>query len=266
MGKKRVDEPQLTVGPASRRTAKPRAQQTSRRAPVSGKKQRGKSTTEGQHLEARTVTLPIVGEVPMVRHPEYGHWTFSPNFTPPLPKGAIRGDITRQIYCCATPHYLYVDANRVCVQCGEPFVFSAKEQKYWYETLQFRLDSNAIRCAACRRQRRTRRAVALRYEQSAVHKNSDSAEELIEFATALAELVDRCGTGKPDQIVAAARKARRLNAEWVDPLYWEAKGHLLAGRRAKAVEVFQRFVDEASPATATRRLVADAKAHIVLFA
>jgi hypothetical protein len=156
----------------------------------------------------RTETLPIVGEVRLVRSSTDGPWTYDPMFLPDLPPGAVRGDITGQIFCCDAPRYAYVDLPRECVQCGTEFVFAATEQKYWYEVLQFRLDSTAIRCQPCRRQRRSDRAVSARFQSAAPFRDGADAGELIEFASALCEMIDRAGTGKPAEVVAAARRTR----------------------------------------------------------
>lgn len=209
------------------------------------------------------VTLPIVGDVPLVRsrsNPDL--WAFDPTYLPALPEGAIRGDITRQIYCCDKPRYAYVDEHRSCVQCDTEFVFAATEQKYWYETLQFRLDSVAIRCGPCRRQRRSHRAVVGNYQAVVPLRQSSEAGDLIEFASALCEMIERVGPGKPAEVVAAARKARRAEPDWADPLYWEARGHDLDGRQVRAVELLGRFVAQATSGPATRRLVVDARRRL----
>ncbi|MEK7425947.1 MAG: zinc-ribbon domain containing protein [Actinomycetota bacterium] len=208
------------------------------------------------------MTLPIVGDVPLVRESSSDVWTYDPKFLPRLPEGAIRGDITRQIYCCGKPRYAYVDEHRQCLQCDAEFVFAAAEQKYWYETLQFRLDSAAIRCLSCRRQRRSHRAVVGNYQATVPLRQSSDAGDLIEFASVLCEMIERVGTGKPAEVVAAARKARRAEPGWADPLYWEARGHDLDGRQPKAVELLGRFVAQAISGRATRRLVDDAQRRL----
>jgi hypothetical protein len=207
------------------------------------------------------VDRPIVGKVRMVRTSSAG-WKYDPTFVPKLPKGAIAGDITRQVYCCASPHYAYVDSTRTCVQCRQHFVFSATEQKYWYETMQFNLHSTAIRCVVCRRKRRSDTAISRRYQEVLpLHESSDPIE-LIEFVSALHEMIERTGTGKVGDLVAAARRARKLEPTWGDPLYWEALGHHLAGRSSKSTELLQRFVDECSTGRATRRLIEDARRRL----
>ena len=45
----------------------------------------------------------------------------------------------------------YFDVERKCCNCHRMFIFFAAEQKYWYETLLFPLETDCIRCFPCRR-------------------------------------------------------------------------------------------------------------------
>jgi len=55
----------------------------------------------------------------------------------------------------------YVARPFICRDCGADEVWTAKQQKWWYETIHGHIDSRAVRCLACRRARRERlRAVA----------------------------------------------------------------------------------------------------------
>jgi len=44
----------------------------------------------------------------------------------------------------------YKDKEFVCVDCGKTEVFTAEQQKWWYETDKGYIFSTAIRCQACR--------------------------------------------------------------------------------------------------------------------
>lgn len=208
------------------------------------------------------VTMPIVGKVRVLRSADGRGWDYDPTFIPELPPGAIRGNIARQVYCCHMPYFAYVDIRRTCVQCGEEFVFSAAEQKHWYETLQFRLDSRAVRCLGCRRSARSDKAVTARYAAAAANRDSANPADLVELASALCAMVDRGLGGKPDEIVAAARKAHKADPNWPEPHYWEGRGHQHAGRATKAAAAFDSFLAvSATKNPAARRLVADATAR-----
>jgi Probable zinc-ribbon domain len=51
------------------------------------------------------------------------------------------------------PEY-YLDTPFTCRDCGEEQVWTAKQQKWWYESVLAPIDSRAVRCLSCRRARR----------------------------------------------------------------------------------------------------------------
>ena len=55
--------------------------------------------------------------------------------------------------------FAYFDENRNCEDCKTDFVFSAGEQAYWYETLQFVLYSVPKQCPNCRKTRRKAKGI-----------------------------------------------------------------------------------------------------------
>lgn len=48
----------------------------------------------------------------------------------------------------------YVDRSFNCRDCGEACVWTAKQQKWWYETARGNINSTAVRCQACRSKHR----------------------------------------------------------------------------------------------------------------
>jgi hypothetical protein len=72
---------------------------------------------------------------------------------------ATRADVARQNYSVCPRHW-YIDAIFKCVSCGEDFLFSVSEQRFWYESRRFYVDSRPIRCVACRKKERIRRREA----------------------------------------------------------------------------------------------------------
>jgi hypothetical protein len=198
---------------------------------------------------------------------------FDPYYEPALPAGAVRGDIRKQEYCkiCHVPRYFYVDQTRTCAQCGREFVFSAKEQKYWYETLRFYFSSVARRCVSCRRKRRSERSL----QQQLAHARAEQTRTPEDPGTqlALAEAIVRYVQQRdPDErqprplqaAIAAARKARRLlkdhgehpTRELRESAFWEGMAQALAERPDAARELLAEFV---SADIAGRRLQALAK-------
>jgi rubrerythrin len=59
-----------------------------------------------------------------------------------------------QMLSMAYPEFAYWDKSLTCQDCGAEFVFSAKEQTFWYEKLQFVRVSVPKQCPTCRRKRR----------------------------------------------------------------------------------------------------------------
>jgi hypothetical protein len=51
----------------------------------------------------------------------------------------------------------YVDVPFVCVDCGVDQVWTATQQKWWYEVAKGYVYSTAVRCGPCRRAHRPRR-------------------------------------------------------------------------------------------------------------
>ncbi|MCL9843278.1 zinc-ribbon domain-containing protein [Ralstonia solanacearum] len=51
----------------------------------------------------------------------------------------------------------YVDVHFTCRDCGSQEVWTAAQQKWWYEVAKGYVYSTAARCLACRRQRRSGR-------------------------------------------------------------------------------------------------------------
>ena len=72
---------------------------------------------------------------------------------------AVHADISKQNYPVCPRHW-YVDAETICTDCSEPFIFSASEQKFWYEDLHFWVESFPKQCPPCRKTRRENRPPA----------------------------------------------------------------------------------------------------------
>jgi hypothetical protein len=50
----------------------------------------------------------------------------------------------------------YMARPFTCCDCGAEEVWTAKQQKWWYEVMHAHIESRAVRCLACRRARRER--------------------------------------------------------------------------------------------------------------
>jgi hypothetical protein len=75
-----------------------------------------------------------------------------------LDKGkALLADPNKQKFVDCVPYYAYFNLQRHCETCGQNFIFSSNEQRFWYEDLMFWVQSQPKDCANCRRKKRERR-------------------------------------------------------------------------------------------------------------
>lgn len=204
----------------------------------------------------RTRSHPLYGDIPMLRVPhkassgrDDSYWTYDLTYKPPMPKGAVAGDVTRQQYCpmCHVPKYFYVDESRTCVECGEAFTFWAKEQKFWYEDFHFNFHSKAIRCLDCRKARRDAVTLQKAYSDASrlvASKPSDPGA-LLMLAEATVAYFEKAKKGDLDRALAATRKARKLSPTLHESLFWEGAVQVAAGRHGKAREAFSQFIEAA---------------------
>lgn len=216
--------------------------------------------------EEKFIHHPMYGDIPLVRQTfpvskeiegktgfsrvEKSYWLRpDPNYKPELPSGAVRGDVHKQDFCgwCHIPKYYYVDEQKQCIQCGEGFVFSAHEQKYWYETLKYNSLSTAIRCKKCRKQKRNDRA--LQHQQtSAVDLAKEKPNDplaIMELAKSTYQYYERFNTGNIDLAISKLRKVRKIDPSRLEGKYWEARLQHIRGNEAKAKELMEEFLDEA---------------------
>ncbi|NEX21810.1 hypothetical protein G3480_16085 [Thiorhodococcus mannitoliphagus] len=63
------------------------------------------------------------------------------------------------------PDY-YVDQRFICRDCGAQEVWTASQQKWWYEVAKGHIDSRAVRCRACRRRIRDRKTAQKRHMEA----------------------------------------------------------------------------------------------------
>ena len=72
-------------------------------------------------------------------------------------KVVLLGDSNEQRFCASPPYFIYQDDTRTCRNCKKKFTFTKGEQKFWYETLKFWVQSEAVNCKICRRVKRQRK-------------------------------------------------------------------------------------------------------------
>jgi hypothetical protein len=70
-----------------------------------------------------------------------------------LPSGAVPADhseLQHNNTYGPLPDY-YVDAPYVCRDCGSEEIWTAKQQKWWYEVVKSDINAFAVRCYGCRK-------------------------------------------------------------------------------------------------------------------
>jgi len=103
---------------------------------------------------------------------------------------ALRADVEKQDYSVAPRHW-YIDAEIICDACGKAFLFSAAEQRVWYETYRFYVDSFPCKCVGCRRAARHMKDLRQRYDAHIAEAlrghDKDIKRTLVEIIDALQE-------------------------------------------------------------------------------
>lgn len=132
---------------------------------------------------------------------------------------AVRADIAQQNFSVCPRHW-YIDAAFKCSRCGESFVFTSDEQKFWYEELKFWIDSLPRECAKCRKELRALKALQQEYDRDIASAMSKSTTvEQKERVVAVLEAIEGGGVKLADKtiehrriLVSQIEKARRPGA------------------------------------------------------
>jgi hypothetical protein len=103
---------------------------------------------------------------------------------------AITADTSKQV-SRPVPVTHYYDVKRLCRDCKRLFLFFAEEQKFWYETLGFPLESDCVRCIDCRKTQQEYAEQRQTYERL-LPRTDRSDKETLELATCALTLIE-CG-------------------------------------------------------------------------
>jgi|GEM_PF-86853 len=112
---------------------------------------------------------------------------------------AIRADTTLQ-HCSVCPRHWYIDAHFRCADCGADILWSAEEQKVWFETYRFWIDSKPKHCRNCRSKRRD--LITLRQEYDRLigaARSGGTTEQKTKIVEIIDALEDQLGS-IPDKL------------------------------------------------------------------
>lgn len=96
---------------------------------------------------------------------------------------AIPGQPWLQTWVDHRPYLAYWDRQKICRDCHTDFIFSAREQRYWYEELKFWVQSDAIHCLSCRRARREKKALQRQLQQQLALLDETNCQQLLHVAS-----------------------------------------------------------------------------------
>ena len=71
-----------------------------------------------------------------------------------IPSGAIPADISKQTPAYFSVRYYYRDHEFTCTKCGTTEIWTAQEQKWYFEEIKAHPRSVAKYCRKCRKQRK----------------------------------------------------------------------------------------------------------------
>ena len=131
-----------------------------------------------------------------------------------LASDVVKGILQNQNYSVTGINW-HIGVTLFCKKCNDTFVFSAKEQQHWYETLKFWADSVPIECQDCRGV--TRSIVILNKRLSKVLVvNSMQINDYIEIVDIASGLISNgvaIGGKLAQKIRMAAKKLNSVDAK-----------------------------------------------------
>lgn len=99
---------------------------------------------------------------------------------------AVPADTSRQTPTICFRHW-YLDVWFECIDCEERFLFSAAEQRAWYEEYQLRVDAIPVRCSPCRPKHK-QAANAVNSRQMLLYRSPDTPKRASRLAELEAEI------------------------------------------------------------------------------
>lgn len=85
---------------------------------------------------------------------------------------AIVSNHTKMNFSVMPRYYAYFDEKKHCYKCKKDYIFSLREQQYWFETLSFWHEAHPSECPTCRK--------SIRYQKNLVKELSNLLKNLDE--------------------------------------------------------------------------------------
>lgn len=117
----------------------------------------------------------------------------------------VMPDVSKVNVSMGTPFAAYVDRQFRCEDCQTDAVFSASEQKHWFETLGFLIWVYPKQCAACRARRRSKSRANLTLARSLENLDTSDPTQL----EAIAKLYEEIGCPRKATVFRARAKNKR---------------------------------------------------------
>ncbi len=111
-----------------------------------------------------------------------------------LSKKATRANPDKQVFCDQAPYLAYYDISKTCETCKEEYLFRQGEQQYWYEELQFWVQSIPINCPNCRKSKRDANSLNNELSNILADKDNLSIKDMERLAEIYTEI------NKPDRV------------------------------------------------------------------
>ena len=91
-----------------------------------------------------------------------------------LPPGAAAADTSQQVPInTGSPKTFYVDVKFKCQDCGSEEVWTAQQQKWFYEVAKGSLHATAVRCRDCRNRLKDQKELQRQQMQDAENAKRD---------------------------------------------------------------------------------------------
>jgi hypothetical protein len=94
---------------------------------------------------------------------------------PGTPDGAVAADASQQVANNSydSPPTFYIDIAFTCRDCGSDEVWTAEQQKWYYEVAKGTLYATAVRCRDCRNHIKDQKAIQRQQMSDAEEANRD---------------------------------------------------------------------------------------------